>query len=119
MTDQPKKSLADEIINNARKDRKRLEAIADGLTNGFGQFGDVAHVEGEPMDPEVSAAFAEEVAKVTDSLSKVDQRLLEVMKFEFKEAVTPVDDKPKKMTKEEKEALYEEMQHDAEQKELN
>lgn len=111
-----KQSLTEEIIENARNDRKRLEAVAEGLTHGFGQFQDNSSEDGGGLDPEVSAAFAEEIAKVTDSLSKINQQLVELVKIDAKkEADKPTKD-PAKMSKDEKEALYEELQT---QEELN
>jgi len=109
MSDPKSKSLVDEIIANARSDRKRLEAVANGLTHGFGEFTDNANEEGG-MDPEVSAAFAEEISKVSDSLSKINSQLIELVKLEFKGAATdPKTGEPPKMTKAEKEELYEEL----------
>jgi len=103
------KTLVDEIIENARADRKRLEAVANGLTHGFGQLGD-SEGDGEALDPEVSAAFAEEIAKVTDSLSKINQQLVELVKIDVKR--TPVDQKPTadgSLSKKEKESIYDEL----------
>ena len=111
MSEMTKKTLVDEILENARRDRKRLESIADGLTHGFGQLGDSTFQEGEPADPEVSAAFAEEIAKISDSLCKINQQLVELVKIDAKkEEMKPKD--PAKMTTAEKEAIYEEMQQE-------
>jgi hypothetical protein len=115
----PEKTLVEEIIENARSDRKRLEAVANGLTHGFGQLGD-SEGDGEALDPEVSAAFAEEIAKVTDSLSKINQQLVELVKIDIKKM--PVDDKPKpdgSLSKNEKESIYDELSGPDIHKELN
>lgn len=104
------KNLVDEIIENARRDRKRLEAVADGLTHGFGQLGDNTNEDGGALDPEVSAAFAEEIAKVTDSLSKINQQLVELVKIDVKKESQVAVKDPKKMTAAEKDQLYEELQ---------
>lgn len=113
MAEKTEKTLVDEIIENARKDRKRLEAVADGLTQGFGRFGDSVQEEGEPLDPEVSAAFAEEIAKVADSLTKVNQQLVELVKIDAKASRAAEDNKPVskggKISKGEAEAIFDEL----------
>lgn len=110
MSELNKKTLIEEVIENARRDRKRLEAVADGLTNGFGQLGDNVTGEGEPLDPEVSAAFAEEIAKVSDSLSKIQQQLVEIVKIDAKRELEKPQRDPSKLSQLEKEELYEELQ---------
>lgn len=102
-----KEALTDEIITNARRDRKRLEAVADGLVNGFAKV----PVEGDDQnefDPEVAAAFAEEIAKIGDSLTKVNQQLVELVKIEHKN-VPPVVDVSKLSTKDVKD-VYDQIQ---------
>ena len=113
MKQNSKRTLVDEIVENARRDRRRLEAVAEGLTNGFGTLGDSNGDEaGGTLDPEVSAAFAEELAKVTDSLSKINQQLIELVKVESKREENKTPDQPAKLSKEDKEALYEQLQED-------
>lgn len=101
-----KENLIDEIVKNARSDRKRLEAVANGLTNTIEQLEDDSETQG--IDPEVSAAFAEELSKITDSLSKVDQRLVELVKLETKNEVDPKKSKTG-MSEAEKEDLYDQV----------
>ena len=60
-----RESLIEEIISNTRRDRVRLEACADGLTQGFGRMSATEDEEGNPLDPEVAAAFAEEIARIS------------------------------------------------------
>jgi uncharacterized protein YoxC len=57
------------------------------LTLGFGRLGENVENNGDTLDPEVSAAFAEEIAKVTDSLSKVNQQLVELVKIDAKKTL--------------------------------
>lgn len=94
MTEKTEKTLVDEIIENARNDRKRLEAVANGLTRGFDRFGDTAEEEGQPTDPEVAAAFAEEIAKISDSLTRVNQQLVELVKVDAKRSAVDPNNKP-------------------------
>jgi hypothetical protein len=113
MPEKTEKTLVDEIVENARRDRKRLEAVADGLTHGFGRLGDTVEEDGEPLDPEVSAAFAEEISKVADSLTKVNQQLVELVKIDARVASKSEDNKPAakdgKITKKEAEDIYDEL----------
>ena len=119
MSDQTnKKSLVDEIIENARRDRQRLEAVADGLVHGLGQLGDGLQAEGESIDADTSAAFAEEIAKVSDSLSKIQQQLVEIVKIDAKKEIEKATVNPGKMSQKEKDDIYDEMQSDTPDKEL-
>lgn len=123
MPEKTERTLVDEIIENARKDRKRLESVANGLTHGFGRFGDTSNEEGEPLDPEVSAAFAEEIAKIADSLTKVNQQLVELVKIDAKATAKHEDNKPVtkdgKITKKEAEDIYDELADDLSNQEMN
>lgn len=74
-----------EIISNARRDRKRLEAVADGLLEGSRASADPDSPEGE-INTEVAAAFAEEIAKISDSLTRTNQQLVELLKADRKSA---------------------------------
>jgi hypothetical protein len=111
MQEKTEKTLVDEIIENARKDRLRLEAVAGGLMHGFGKFGD--STEGDPLDPEVSAAFAEEIAQIADSLTKVNQQLVELVKIDAKALAKSDSGKPAtkdgKISKKEAEDIYDEL----------
>lgn len=104
-----KEELIDEIINNARRDRKRLEAVADGLANGFARVPTSGEDEiDDHFDSEVAAAFAEEISKISDSLSKVNQQLVEIVKSERKNSV-PDDASPKKLTPDQIDGVYDEI----------
>lgn len=103
-----KEILTEEIIANARRDRKRLEAVADGLVNGFAKVPD-ENEEPVEFDPEIAAAFAEEIAKIGDSLTKVNQQLVELVKIEHKNA-PPADDKPSKLGAKDVESVYDSIQ---------
>ena len=123
MPEKTEKTLVDEIIENARSDRRRLEAVANGLTQGFKRLGDSTETEGEGLDPEVSAAFAEEIAKVSDSLTKCNQQLVELVKIDAKKSATSEDNKPAtkdgKITKKEAEDIYDELSGPNQREELN
>lgn len=119
------KTLVDEIIENARNDRRRLEAVADGLTRGFDRTGDIAEDENQALDPEVSAAFAEEIAKVSDSLTRVNQQLVELVKIDARKSSVDPNNKPvtkgNPITKKDAEDIYDELSGPDQQKdrELN
>jgi hypothetical protein len=102
-----KENLTEEIISNARRDRKRLEAVADGLVQGFARVPSPEE-QGDPneFDPEIAAAFAEEIAKIGDSLTRVNQQLVELVKIETKRFVPA----PSKLGKEDVEEVYDEIQ---------
>ena len=125
MTEKTEKTLVDEIIENARNDRKRLEAVADGLTRGFDRTGDIAEDENQALDPEVSAAFAEEIAKVSDSLTRVNQQLVELVKIDAKKSAVDPNNKPvtkgNPISKKDAEDIYDELSSPVDQKdrELN
>ncbi len=102
-----KEHLTEEIIANARRDRKRLELVADSLYRKYDQIKlEMEEQEGK-LDPEVAAAFAEEIAKLSDSLTRVNQQLVELLKVEARRA-PPVE--PEKLGKEDVERVYNEIQ---------
>ncbi len=78
--------LTEEIIANARRDRKRLEAVANSLTTRYDEIkAEMGKREEEsPLIPEVSAAFAEDIARLSDSLTRVNQQLVELVKIEHR-----------------------------------
>lgn len=123
MPEKTEKTLVDEIIENARKDRRRLEAVADGLTHGFDQLGANTGDDEEALDPEVSAAFAEEIAKIADSLTKVNQQLVELVKIDVKASAKAEENKPVvkggKISKRDAEDILDELADQEEQRELN
>lgn len=96
--------LIEEIISNARRDRKRLEAAADGLANGMKQ-GDPEDPESGSYDPDVAAAFAEELSRLGDSLTRVNQQLVELVKADRKKSA----EEPTKLGKAEVEEVYDEI----------
>jgi ubiquinone biosynthesis protein UbiJ len=105
-----KEELIEEIISNARRDRKRLEAVADGLTQKFQNIGEVATMgEGDEavLDPEVAAAFSEEITKVSEALCRVNHELVELVKIDSKKA--PALAEPTKLSPEELQSAYEEI----------
>jgi hypothetical protein len=85
-----RETLIEEIIFNARRDRKRLEAVADGLVGGFVQVKRPDEDPTEEFDPEVAAAFAEEISKIGDSLSKITHELVELVKLSRRSEDGPV-----------------------------
>jgi phosphoserine phosphatase len=83
-----KEELLNEIIANSRRDRKRLEAAMDGLLNASERFNQSEEVEQE-VNTEVAAAFAEQIAKLGDSLTRVNHELVEIIKADKKAAIVP------------------------------
>jgi hypothetical protein len=102
-----KESLTEEIIANARRDRKRLEAAADGLTHGFSRK-TATEDEDEPLDPEVAAAFAEEIAGLSEALTNVNKQLVELVKLENRSA-PPAED-PTRLSKQQVDDVFDEIQ---------
>lgn len=99
-----REDLIEEIIANARRDRKRLEAVADGLVNNFAKVPTPDQAEDPAeFDPEIAAAFAEEIAHVGDSLTRVNQQLVELVKTETKAKKAA----PGRLSPEEVESAYE------------
>lgn len=71
--------LIEEIVDNARRDRKRLETTLQGLTTGFKSFTENPD-EAEQLNTEVAAAYAEIIAKVGEVLTRVNHELVELIK---------------------------------------
>jgi vacuolar-type H+-ATPase subunit I/STV1 len=100
--------LQQEIVENARSDRKRLVQIADGLKK-FADRGQVqAEGDGEGMDPEVALALSEQVAKVSDSLTKINQQLVELVRINARRI--PSAEEIAKFNAKEKDSVYDEME---------
>ena len=99
-----KKELFDEVIENARRDRARLEKVADALLT-VSTDTEEAPAEGEEKiaNAAASAAVSEELSKVTDSLTKINQSLVTLVTLERKRAQAEDD---KKMENEDKEDVY-------------
>lgn len=100
-----KENLIEEIIANARRDRRRLEEVADGLMHGFSSS--PIDEESDDVNPEVAAAFAEEIAKISDSLTKTNQQLVELVKIESKKEPA---EKQISLDKKQVDEVYEEIQ---------
>lgn len=103
-----KKELIEEIIENARRDRLRLEKVADALIK-VSEDTEEAPAEGEEniANAAASAAVSEELSKVTDSLTKINQSLVEVFKHQRKSAQNEDD---KKMTSSDKDDVYDRLE---------
>jgi alkanesulfonate monooxygenase SsuD/methylene tetrahydromethanopterin reductase-like flavin-dependent oxidoreductase (luciferase family) len=86
-----KKELIDEAIENARRDRARLEKVANALLT-VSEDTEEAPAEGEEKiaNAAASAAVSEELSKVTDSLTKINQSLIELVKHQRRQQI---DDK--------------------------
>jgi len=108
MVKMTKEGLIEEIIANARRDRIRLEACADGLTHGFDRMNAATEDEQERLDPEVAAAFAEEIAGVSEALTNINKQLVELVKLETKNA--PVAEDPMKLSRAQTDEVYDEIQ---------
>lgn len=81
-----REKLTDMIVADARRDRKRLETVADGLATGFKSLANGGE-DGESedgLDSDVVTAYAEEIAAISDSLSKITHELVELVKLEKK-----------------------------------
>ena len=82
-----REELTDEIVKNARRDRKRLELVADGLARGFQGSSDETDVEDEESnqpDAEVMAGYAEEMSTISEALTRINHELVELVKLEKK-----------------------------------
>lgn len=106
MSSMTKESLTEEIIANARRDRKRLEAVIDGLANGFARVPTQEDDNPDEFNPDVAAAFAEEISKIGDSLTRINQQLVELVKIDAKK---PSDQNPVRLGKEDVDAVYDEI----------
>lgn len=80
--------LFQEILDNARRDRKTLEEVRDGLVKAAKTAAaQVAEDGGLTM-----MAIAEQVAKLADSLTRSNAQLVEISKVKAKEGPPPEDD---------------------------
>lgn len=108
MTMKTKMDLIEEVIENARKDRARLEKVADALlTVSADQPEAPAQGEEKIAQAAASAAVSEELSKVTDSLTKINQQLVELVKHQRKSADM---DTAKSLDKGEKDDIYAQME---------
>jgi len=89
-----KVDLIEEVITNARRDRARLEKVADALLT-VSDDTEEAPAEGEEKiaNAAASAAVSEELSKVTDSLTKINQQLVELVKHQRKTSQNEDDQK--------------------------
>jgi hypothetical protein len=105
-----KTDLIEEVIANARRDRSRLEKVADALLTVSSDTPE-APAEGEEAIAQAaaSAAVSEELSKVTDSLTKINQQLVEIVKHQRRTADV---DEAKTLDKNEKEDIYAQMENE-------
>lgn len=89
-----------EAIENARRDRKRLEEISDLMLK-------VAQV-GEDIDPLAKAAMGEQMAKITDSLTRSNSQLVELAKLGVKQKV--LEGKEEGDTEADREDMFDEIE---------
>lgn len=80
------KSILDEITENVRRDRERLELVAEDLVK-------VLRDSETERDPLSTIGLAENLAKLSDSLTRSNGLLVELAKMKSKESIA------KKMTK--------------------
>lgn len=104
MTTKTKTDLIDEVIENARRDRARLERVADALLTVSADT-EEAPAEGEEKiaNAAASAAVSEELSKVTDSLTKINQQLVELVKHQRRNQAAEDE---KKLENADKEDVY-------------
>jgi hypothetical protein len=95
-----KKTLVEEILENARKDRIRIENLLEKMLK-------VSSVPGVEDDL-AQVAVAEQVADLTDSLTKMNQQLVELVKVQSKNK----EEEPKEgtLSKKEREAAFDEIE---------
>ena len=74
--------LVKEIVKNARADRKRLETVCDSVISAAQ----------ESEDPMAVLGLSEQMAMITDSLTKNNSQLVEIAKIRAKERM-PKDEK--------------------------
>jgi hypothetical protein len=98
------RDLRKEIIENARKDRTRLEEVAESLLSLAHKEGALAAVDPE-MTGEAAAAVSEELSRVTDSLTKINAGLIELVKVDAKKEVDP-----KKALERERDKIFDEVE---------
>lgn len=69
-----KKDLVDEVLENARRDRKAVESIRDRL------IGEISHPvdDGEPIS---AITISRDIAGLSEVLTKINSQLVEVAKF--------------------------------------
>lgn len=96
------------MIANARRDRARLEKVADALLTVSDDTEEAPAVGEEKIaNAAASAAVSEELSKVTDSLTKINQQLVELVKHERKQRQ---NDEDKKMDTSDKEDVYQRLE---------
>lgn len=82
-----KQSLVDEIQENVRRDRQRLEKLQDRILSSLEQEPHPDDGEGdEELAPHALAAIAEGVARIADSLSRSNSQLVEIAKLQARES---------------------------------
>lgn len=86
--------LISEIVKNSRSDRKRLEEVCDSVTDAAKQTDDTLALLG----------LSEQMAMVTDSLTKNNSQLVEIAKIRAKERA-PKDEKMD-------ETVFDEIEHE-------
>lgn len=101
--------LVEEIVENARDDRERLIACAEGLRKFAEKGGAESEGTGEGMDPEVALALSEQIAKISDSLTKINQQLVSLVQIDSKKKEGDVAGDGR-LSKKDKEAVYEELE---------
>ncbi len=101
--------LVEEIVNNARDDRERLIACAEGLRKFAEKGGVESEGDGEGMDPEVALALSEQIAKISDSLTKINGQLVMLVQIDSKKKGGDLAGDGK-LSKEEKESVYQELE---------
>jgi len=90
-------SLADEILNNVRKDRAQVERVRDHII-------DIVENESMSEEPLGMLGIAENVAKLSDVLTKMNAQLVELTKINVKH------DKDTDDPKTEKESIFDEIE---------
>lgn len=100
--------LIDEVIQNARRDRARLEKVADALVV-ISEDTEEAPAEGEEKiaNAAASAAVSEDLSRITDSLTKITHELVELVKHQRRMAQ---DDDEKSLDNKDKDDVYDRLE---------
>lgn len=100
--------LQKEIIDNARADRARLVDVADGLVKMMGKAKQGNDDQDTRIDPEVAMALSDQLSSVTDSLTKVNQQLVELVRIDTRRILTPQE--LAKFNSKDKDSVYAELE---------
>lgn len=97
--------LIQEIVSNSREDRGRLVEVANSLKSMLNEV--KGRAPDDDLQPDVALNISEEMSRISDSLTKINQQLVELVKLDKKqnfESKRPISEK-------DREDLYENIEH--------